>query len=72
MAEPKTENKINKIPMREAESKEEKLLLGFLHQEVERVQFGQIVVEFTIKNGVITYMKSNEISRTFNVGSPGA
>jgi len=71
MAE-KQETKINKVPLKEAETREEKLLLGFLSQEAERVEFGQIVVEFTIRNGKITYMKSNEISRTFNVGTPGA
>jgi len=72
MAQETKETKINKVPLREAETKEEKLLLGFLMQEAERVEFGQIVVEFTIRNGKITYMKSNEISRTFNVGTPGA
>ncbi len=64
--------KINNVPQREAETPEEKLLLGFIHQEAQRVEFGQIVVEFTIRNGKIAYMKSNEISRTFNVGTPGA
>ena len=55
--------------MREAETKEEKLLLGFLNQEAERIGWGQIVVELTVRNGVIVIIKSNEISRTFNVGA---
>jgi hypothetical protein len=65
------ENKktINNVPMREAETKEEKLLLGFLNQEAERIGWGQIVVELTVRNGVIVIIKSNEISRTFNVGA---
>lgn len=65
------ENKktINNVPMREAETREEKLLLGFLNQEAERIGWGQIVVEVTVRNGVVTVIKSNEISRTFHVGN---
>lgn len=59
---------INKVPLREAETKEEKLLLGFLHQEAERIDYGQIMVEFTVRNGSIVHIKSSEISRTFRVG----
>lgn len=60
--------KINDVPQREAETKEEKLLLGFLHQESERVGFGQIVLEFNIRGGKLVHVKSKEISRTFSVG----
>lgn len=64
--------KINDVPLREAETREDKLLLGFLNQEAGRIGYGQIVVEFTIRKGSIVYMKSNEISRTFVVGKEGA
>jgi hypothetical protein len=62
--------KINGIPLREAESNDEKILLGFLNQEAERVDFGQIVVEFQIRNGRVVHMRSTEVSRTLNVGKP--
>jgi hypothetical protein len=72
-----TENKqnvktINQVPLREAVTKEEKLLLGFLKQECDRIGFGTIVMEFTVRNGKIDRIKSNEISRSFNVGGRDA
>lgn len=63
---------INQVPLREAETREEKLILGFLNQEAERIQFGTIVLEFTVRGGRIDRVKSNEISRTFNVGGRDA
>jgi len=62
------QKKINDVPMREASTKNEKLLLGFLHQESQRVDWGKIVVELTIAQGEIVNIKSSEISRTFQVG----
>lgn len=72
MATPEQKKKINNVPLREAETKEEKLLLGFLNQEAQRIDWGTIVVEFTVQEGKIVRIKSNEISRTFKVGEPGA
>lgn len=60
---------INQVPLRDAETKEEKLLLGFLKQEVDRVDYGQIVLEFNVQNGKIVHIKSKEVSRTFKVGN---
>ena len=54
--------------MRSAETKDEKLLLGFLHQEAKRIGYGKIVVEFTIRNEAVVHMNSNEITRSFNFG----
>jgi hypothetical protein len=62
------QNTINDVPQRNAETKTEKLLLGFLHQEAERIGFGSIVLEFGIRGGKIDRIKSNEISRVFNIG----
>lgn len=62
--------KVNNVPMREAETTEEKLLLGFLHQEAQRIDWGEIVLEFTVQRGKVVRIKSNEISRTFNLGNP--
>lgn len=64
--------RINKVPLRDAETKSDRQLLGFLKQEAERIGYGQVVVEFTVRNGVIDRIKSTEISRTFNVGGRDA
>jgi hypothetical protein len=61
--------KINDVPLREAETKEEKLLLGFIAQEAERIGWGQIVFEVNVRSGKIVNVKSNQISRTFAVGN---
>ena len=70
MADP--EKQINKVTPREAETKEEKLLLGFLKQEAEDIGFGQIVVEFTIHGSKIIRIRSDRVSKTFNVGDRNA
>jgi hypothetical protein len=67
MSDPNTKT-INGVPLKEAETRDEKLLLGFLSEEAKRVKFGKIVVEFTIRNEAIVHMNSNEISRSFNFG----
>lgn len=65
--EPKL-NKINSVEMKQAETKEEKMLLGFIDQEAKRIGYGKIVVEFTIRNGEIVHINSNEVTRSFNFG----
>lgn len=59
---------VNGVPLRDAETREERLLLGFLKQECERISFGTIVLEFNVRHGKVEMIKSNEISRTFKVG----
>ncbi|HBT75022.1 TPA: hypothetical protein DEB29_03420 [Candidatus Wolfebacteria bacterium] len=66
--EPQKHNTINSIPQREAETKEERLLLGLLHQEAERVQFGKVTIEFGIRNGKIDRLTVTEESRVINIG----
>lgn len=67
MPEP-TPKKINGVPLKEADTREEKLLLGFLNDESKRVKYGKIVIEFTIRDESIVHMNSQEISRSFNFG----
>lgn len=61
-------NSINQIPQKEATTKEEKLLLGFLEQEAKRIGFGGFMVEFTIRDGRVQHMKCTEVNRTINIG----
>jgi hypothetical protein len=73
MADPNKNAKIiNGVPLREAETTEEKLLLGFLHQEAQDVGFGQVVVEFTVHGKRIIRMRADRVSRTFNIGERNA
>ena len=61
-------NVINNIPQREAKTTEERLLLGLLTQESERVQFGKIVVELGVRGGKIDRVTLTEVSRVVNIG----
>lgn len=58
---------INGITEKEADTREEKMLLGFLHSEAKRIDYGQISLEVNIRNGKIDYIRSNEVTRTFKV-----
>ena len=60
-------NTINSIPQRDAQTKEERLLLGMLHTEAERIQFGELVVKFKIRGSRITYATIVEAQRTVNL-----
>lgn len=60
-------SKINDVAQREAESKEERLLLGFLYDIAQRLKYGEVTVAFTIRNGQVTRMKSEREIQTFNL-----
>ena len=66
--EPLKRNTINNIPQRDAETTEDRLLLGLLHQEAERVSFGKVVIEFGIRGGCIDRVTLTEVSRVVNIG----
>lgn len=59
---------INKIPQREAETTTERLLLGLLGQEADRVQFGKVTIELGIRDGKIDRVTMTESSRIVNIG----
>lgn len=59
---------INDIPQIEAKTKEDRLLLGLLHQEADRIQFGKLVVEFNVRSGRLDRATLTESSRTVNIG----
>lgn len=61
------DKKINSIPLRKADTKEEQMLMGAIQQEAERIGFGVIVIECVIKNGKVGFLKTKEVSRTFNL-----
>lgn len=58
---------INDVTEKEAETREERLLLGFIKSEGERIGHGNIKLEVNIRHGKIDYMRSTDVSRTFKV-----
>lgn len=61
-------SKINNIMPKEAETKFEKLLLGFISGESDRIQYGKIILEITVYKGKPTNAQSSEIKRSLNLG----
>lgn len=62
------ENKINNVTPKEADTRTEKLLLGFLAKQCDRLNFGQISLDITIRDGKIYNIRSREIEQTFICG----
>lgn len=62
---------INDIPLRNAESNQEKQLLGFLDEMCKMIRFGKVSIEITVYNGKLTNVqsciKASEIKRSFNL-----
>lgn len=58
---------INNVTEKEADTREERLLLGFIKSEAERIGHGNITLEVNIRHGNIDYIRSIDISRTFKV-----
>lgn len=61
-------NTINNIPQKDAETRQERMLLGLLNQETSRVDFGKIVVELGVRGGKIDRVTLTEVSRVINIG----
>lgn len=61
-------NTINGITPKDAETKDERMLLGVLAQESERIGYGKVVVEFTIRAGKLDHMAITETGRRVNIG----
>lgn len=60
---------INGVRAKQADTREEKLLLGYIESECNRIGFGTITLEVTIRNGQMQTIKSKEVERTFRVDS---
>lgn len=63
-----SKNTINDIPQKEAETRQERLMLGLLDQEAERIQYGRVIIEFGIRAGKIDRLTISETSKTVNIG----
>lgn len=75
MTEKKQLNVINDIPQKDADTIEERLLLGYLGQEAKRLEYGKLTVEFIFRAGKIDRATFTEPSKIINIGrraGPGA
>lgn len=61
-------NIINNIPQKNAETKEERLLLGLIKMEADRIKFGKITIELGVRAGKIDRATMTETSRVVNIG----
>lgn len=61
-------NTINGIKQKDAETTDERLILGLLHDEALRVGFGKVTIEFGIRGGKIDRVTMTEVSRVVNIG----
>lgn len=60
--------KINNVPMKESETKEEKMLLGLVYEQAERIGYGTLVLELTIKDGIMIHGRLQEVNKSINFG----
>ena len=58
-------NKINGVAPKDAETKSERMLLGYLEKKSREIVFGTITMEMVVKNGVIAFVRSKEVDQTF-------
>lgn len=61
-------NTINDVAPKDAGTKEERLLLGYLDKKARAVGFGKIQMVFTVRNGRIETIHSQQIDDSFNIG----
>ena len=59
--------KINNISPKQADSKSEMFLLGFIEEEAERIEYGKIVFEITVHNKKMTNVQSKPSTRSFSL-----
>lgn len=64
---PKDQNQINDITLKQADTKTEMLLLGYIAQEVERVQYGKISFEISVNKGKIVLIQSRPSTKTLKL-----
>lgn len=61
------QNQINNITMKQADTKVEMLLLGYIQQEAERLGYGRISFEIVVSKGKITNVQSQPSKRSFSL-----
>lgn len=61
-------SRINDIEPRDAQTKQEKMLLGYLYEEAKRVKYGKISLEISVQDEQIVNMQTTEVKRNFRLG----
>lgn len=57
--------KMQRTELKNADTKTEKILLAFLKRKSQEINYGTVNIEFTIKNGEVTFMRSVREEETF-------
>jgi len=61
--------KTNDIQPKQAETKLEQLIMGFIADESERIGYGKLVLEVTVFKGKPTNLQAIEVKRSFNLNA---
>jgi hypothetical protein len=59
----------NEIKPKEADSKVEREVLGFLADEAAHVGYGKLILEVNVHNGKLTNIQATEVRRSYNLNS---
>ena len=57
------------IKPKEAETKVERVILGFLSEEASHIGYGKLTLEVTVHNGKLTNIQATEVRRSFNLNA---
>jgi len=55
------------IQPKQAETKLEQIILGFIADEADRIQYGRLTLEITVHKGKLTNLQAIEVKRSFNL-----
>ena len=59
----------NEIQPKQAETKVEQLIVGFISDESDRIGYGKLVFEVTVFKGKPTNLQAIEVKRSFNLNA---
>jgi hypothetical protein len=59
---------INGIKKKQADTTQEQILLGYIEQECERIGYGSISIEVSVRSGKIDRLTATLTKQTINLG----
>jgi hypothetical protein len=66
---PKIMSNTKDIQPKQAETKLEQLIIGFIADESDRIQYGKLTLEITVHKGKPTNLQAIEVKRSFNLNA---
>lgn len=61
-------NVINDIRQKDSTTMQERILLGLIDSEADRIGYGKIIIELNVRAGNLDFVNLKEVSRTVNLG----